>query len=363
MDSPLNALEAVGHADPYPYYARLLRERPLFFDESLGLWVACGADVVRQAFAHPALRVRPAAEPVPRALVGTAAGEVFALLVRMNDGSFHARHRPAVQRQAGRFTLPAAARAAEQAVDDLAPRSTPGDVCSRVPVQAMARLLGVAPDVLDATTEAVQRFAEGIAPGAAAAAVEQASQAARLLMAQGRAEGLEPVHSANRIAWMQQSLDATAGLIGNALLRLRAEPELAAQADAGQDAMRDFTAEVARWDPSVQNTRRFAAAGLPLGGAQLRPGDGVLLVLGAANRDPALNAQPQRFWPGRPAPMSLGFGSGAHRCPGERLAVEIAAAALRRLRQRHGYAAEGIRHVGYRPLANARIPNLHMLRT
>jgi cytochrome P450 len=356
MDFPRNALDAVRHADPYPYYARLLRERPLFFDDSLGLWVASAADVVRAALAHPALRVRPAAEQVPRALAGTPTGEVFALLVRMNDGEFHARHRPAVQARVRQFDDRAVGRAAAQAVDDLASRSTPDRLCSAIPVRAMALLLGVAPDALDATTQAVHRFAEGIGPGAAAQAVEEASRAVQLLMAQGEAEGLDAVRSANRIALMQQSLDATAGLIGNALLWLQAQPTLARHADASPDAMRSFVAEVARWDPSVQNTRRFAAADLSLGQARLRSGDTLLLVLAAANRDAALNPQPERFWPGRPEPRSLGFGAGAHGCPGERIANGIAAAALARLRQRHGYPDRALHRAGYRPLANARIP-------
>lgn len=356
MDSPRNALEAVRHPDPYPYYTQLLTEQPLFFDESLGLWVASGADVVRHALAHPALRVRPIAEPVPRLLAGTPAGDVFALLVRMNDGDFHARHRPGVQARLDRFTLADVAQAACAAVDDLAQRSAPGVLCSAIAVQTVARLLGVASKDLDETTHAVHRFTEGIALGATPAAVERACLAARLLMAQGAAEGLDAARSANRIALMQQSLDATAGLIGNTLLQLRAQPALAAEADGSANAMRDFAAEVARWDPPVQNTRRFAAADLSLAGALLRTGDALLLVLAAANRDPALNAQPQRFWPGRPAPRSLGFGSGAHACPGERIAIEIAAAAVMRLRLRHGRAQEALVPAGHRPLPNARIP-------
>lgn len=356
MDSPRNALNAVRHPDPYPWYARLLRERPLCFDESLGLWVASGADVVREALAHPALRVRPAAEPVPRAVAGTPAGEVFGLLVRMNDGEFHTRHRPEVQAHAQRFDLDAVARAAAQATDDLAPRCSLSALCSAVPVQAMARLLAVAGDALDATTEAVHHFTAGIAPGATPQALAQASAAARQLMAQGEAEGLDAVRSANRIALMQQSLDATAGLIGNALLRLQAQAADTAHADASAPAMHAFVAEVARWDPSVQNTRRFAAADLELGGARLRAGDSVLLVLAAANRDPALNTQPDRFWPARPSPRTLGFGSGRHQCPGERIAITLAAAAVSRLRERRGPGARAAECTGYRPLANARIP-------
>ncbi|MDP3829255.1 MAG: cytochrome P450, partial [Polaromonas sp.] len=102
---PRDAVEAVTHPDPFPFYRLLRQERPLFFDRHLGLWVASSHAAVSAALAHPALRVRPPAEPVPPALQGRAAGEVFAQLVRMTDGSFHAVHKPDVERVARRWTL------------------------------------------------------------------------------------------------------------------------------------------------------------------------------------------------------------------------------------------------------------------
>ena len=56
------------------------------------------------------------------------------------------------------------------------------------------------------------------ASGAKEDVVEKADTAARLLMAQGEQQGLTPVQAANRIALVQQSLDATSGLIGNAIV-------------------------------------------------------------------------------------------------------------------------------------------------
>ena len=53
------------------------------------LWVASGAQLVEEVLSHPALRVRPLAEPVPAAIAGGSAGEVFGALVRMNDGARH----------------------------------------------------------------------------------------------------------------------------------------------------------------------------------------------------------------------------------------------------------------------------------
>ncbi|WP_158290104.1 cytochrome P450 [Ramlibacter sp. WS9] len=351
---PRDPVAAATHADPYPYYARLRRESPVGYDSGLGLWVAATADAVQAALAHPALRVRPAAEPVPKALVGTPVGEVFARLVRMNDGEFHARHRPDVQRAAARFTLADVAGAAEEAVRDLAPRVNANAFLSAVPVQSIARLLGVPPASLDRTVACVEAFVQGIGANASGQMIALANDAVAELVAQGEAQGLDPVRSANRIALMQQSLDATAGLIGNTVLSLRRRPEVLAPG-ARPEEWRAVVSEVARWDPPVQNTRRFAATDLVLAGETITQGQGVLVLLASANRDPGLNNDPDAFDAHRAVRRGLGFGAGAHACPGESIAVEIAAAALRTLVASAGLGLFA-EHTGYRPLPNARIP-------
>jgi hypothetical protein len=40
MEQPPDAIAAVTHPDPYPYYADLVRRSPLYRDDTLGLWVA-----------------------------------------------------------------------------------------------------------------------------------------------------------------------------------------------------------------------------------------------------------------------------------------------------------------------------------
>ncbi len=356
LAQPANPIAAVSHADPFPYYRQLREQRPLYFDDDLNLWVASSHAVIDGAFRSAALRVRPPAEPVPRALQGTAAGEVFAQLVRMTDGEFHAAHKPAVERSARRWTLADVARASEAATSDLRPRLAASDWMSALPVQAMARLLGVPGSLLGDTCRWVQQFTQGIAPGASAQAVALAAAAAEALMAQGTALGLPPVQAANRIAFMQQSLDATAGLMGHSVLMLAQEPQLAAAADRSLDAMRGFVAEVERHQAPVQNTRRFAADPVVLAGQVIEAGQGILLVLASANRDEALNPQPDRFDPQRALRRSMGFGAGVHACPGAAIAIEIVAAGVRWIRAEGQFDACFGRQTGFRPLSNARIP-------
>jgi cytochrome P450 len=356
MQPPRNAIEAVTHPDPWPFYRSLRQERPLFFDAGLGFWVASSQAAVSAALCHPALRVRPPAEPVPRALQGTAAGEVFGLLVRMTDGEFHAAHKPAAVQVARRWTLADVARAAEDAAVDLLPRLEVNDFLAAQPVRAMARLLGVPADQRDDTCRWVRQFTQGIAPAADPQAVALAADAAAALMAQGRALGLQPVQAANRIAFMQQAMDATGGLLGLAALQLAQEPEQGTVADASQEAMRGFVREVERWAAPIQNTRRFAAEPLTLLGQPVEAGQAILLVLASANRDEALNPQAERFDAHRAQGRSMGFGAGPHACPGAAIAIEIVATSLSHIRAKGQFDHYFRACTGFRPLSNARIP-------
>jgi cytochrome P450 len=353
--APRNAVEAVVHPDPYTYYAGLRERSPLFFDQGLGLWVASTYAVIDEALRHPALHVRPPGEPVPRGLVGTPVGEVFAQLVRMTDGDFHARHKPQVERSAHRFSMDDVASAAVQATAQLKDQRDANALLSAVPVRAIAILLGVPQASLDETTRWVGDFVKALGGNPSAQALAAANQAALALMAQGEDAGLGRAAAANRIALMQQSLDATAGLIGNTISLLREQPELTPAANEPA-AWRAFVAEVARWDAPVHNTRRFAAEELMLAGQRIAQGQGVLLVLAGANRDPALNADPDRFDVARSNRRSMTFGAGAHACPGEAIAIEIAAAASSTLSAGDSLQRVFRRHAGYRPLPNARVP-------
>ena len=161
---------------------------------------------------------------------------------------------------------------------------------------------------------------------------------------------------ANLVGLLSQTCDATAGLLGNSLVALLREPGLRATART-RDGLHAIVEETARHDPSVQNTRRFVAQPVTIAGVPLAAGDAVLLVLASANRDPAANAEPDRFMPVRAQRRMFGFGHGVHACPGQALACTLTAAGLEALLARSP-DLDALRERGwqYRPSANARIP-------
>lgn len=157
-------IAAVRHPDPYAYYAVLRSAAPVHRFERLGLWAVVGSDALDEALNEPQAQVRPPAEPVPRFLLGTPAGEVFAALARMNDGPRHGPQRERVVDLLRRLSMQrltaGARRAAEQmsrgwrvqrdadAIDRLA---------QMLPVTAVAAALGLPecdlPSVVQATAE------------------------------------------------------------------------------------------------------------------------------------------------------------------------------------------------------------------
>ncbi len=104
--------------------------------------------------------------------------------------------------------------------------------------------------------------------------------------------------------------------------RLRADPALLPSA----------IEEVLRWASTTPYDRRTATVDTELGGAAIRAGDKVVLWWAAANRDPAVFAEPQRFDIGREPNPHLAFGYGGHACVGVGLArreLRLVFAALR----------------------------------
>jgi len=89
--------------------------------------------------------------------------------------------------------------------------------------------------------------------------------------------------------------------------------------------------EVLRHDPPLHMFTRYALEDVTILGHAFRRGDQVALLLGAANRDPAVFDRPDLFDPTRPAPAHTSFGAGLHFCVGAPLARAELQTALPRL--------------------------------
>jgi cytochrome P450 len=125
--------------------------------------------------------------------------------------------------------------------------------------------------------------------------------------------------------------ETTANVLGNGLLALLRHPLLLEHLRGAPALLGAAVEELLRYDCPVQMVTRFAGAPVELGGTSLQPGDRVVLLLGAANRDPEAFTEPDVLNLERGDNPHLAFGAGGHFCLGAalaRLQVRIALQAV-----------------------------------
>ena len=86
--------------------------------------------------------------------------------------------------------------------------------------------------------------------------------------------------------------ETTTNLIGNGLLALHRAPEQWQRLKDDPSLIPDAIEELLRFDSSVQMTGRVTNTEVEIGGVMLPPDESVVMLLGAANRDPAHYADP-----------------------------------------------------------------------
>ena len=114
--------------------------------------------------------------------------------------------------------------------------------------------------------------------------------------------------------------ETTVNLIGNGLLALLRHPDQLARLQRDPGMVPGAVEELLRYDSPVQRTARMTTADVELGGRQVPKGAMVVAALGAANRDPAQFADPDRLDVTRRDVRHISFGYGIHFCLGAPLA-------------------------------------------
>ncbi len=138
---------------------------------------------------------------------------------------------------------------------------------------------------------------------------------------------------ANCVMLMFGGHETTTNLIGNGALALLQHPAERARLLADPSLAGSAVDELLRYDAPVHTMRRTAIEPLEIRGVTVPAGSLLVLLLGAANRDPEAFPDPDRLDLGR-KPRHLSFGYGAHFCIGAALARLEAEIALTSLFQR-----------------------------
>jgi cytochrome P450 len=125
--------------------------------------------------------------------------------------------------------------------------------------------------------------------------------------------------------------ETTVNLIANAVLAMLRHGGHWTALAADPDRAAALIEETLRYDPPVQLSSRVAGTDMTIGGVDIPQGDTIMLLMAAAQRDPAVYDHPDTFDPDRGAIRHLAFGLGPHFCLGAplaRLETRIALTAL-----------------------------------
>lgn len=343
--------------DPYPLYERMLVEGPVLPIGNSGFYAVCGWDAIAEALARPgdfSSNLTGTMLYQPDGTVGTFAmdgldGPTHALATA--DDPAHAAHRKMLIPQLAAKRIRALEPFIAETMDRLWNEGVRDGriewmsaVANRLPMMIVARLIGVPDEDVDrlvrwgyAGTQVVEGLADTDQLAKSGVAVMELSgyitdhfgQAAldprdNLLgdLATACASGALDSLTAQvmMITLFSAGGESTASLIGSAAWTLATRPEIQRRVRESPELLGPFLEEVLRCESPFRGHYRHVRRDASLGGVDLPAGSRLLLLWGAANRDPSRFADPNDFRLDRDGLGHLAFGKGAHFCVGAALA-------------------------------------------
>lgn len=347
-------------ADPFGFYERRRRDGDVVWDETAQAWLVLGYYTAQQVLSGPGWTHDPLASPNARTVKDSISRELFSQSMLVNDGAAHQRLRAAARdvfSPAFVTGLGAGVDAIAEAAINRPPTGETvdfmADIALPLPLAVISEWLG-----LDAATSRLLRelapaVIRMLLPLATAEEVSAATTASVTLVAHflplaaGRrddpGEDLLSFIASDPDLLLEEAVmvavhiaiagfETVASLLGAAAVRLlTTAPDGTRILDALDVADPSLITELLRLDGPAQAIPRTATGNLRIGEVDIAPGQQIIIVLGAANRDPAVFDEPDQIRLGRRGPAPLTFGHGPHHCLGAALARLEVEVALRRM--------------------------------
>jgi len=167
---------------------------------------------------------------------------------------------------------------------------------------------------------------------------------------------------ANALFLMTAGHETATNMLSNGILTLLRHPDQRDLLLADWSLLGTATEEMLRYESPVQIGARIADRDRELQGIALSAGQPVIVVLGAANRDPDVFDEPDRFDIARAPNPHVAFGHGAHFCLGAALARAEMEIVLPRLFDRFGPMTLAEQTIQWQPTLDFRGPNRLLVR-
>jgi cytochrome P450 len=346
------------HEDPYPTYARLREEAPLYRNDEVDFWALSRHADVAMAFRDSARFSNRYGVSLDPQAWGPDAEKRSSFLGM--DPPRHTLMRSLVSRG---FT-PRRVAELEPSIRALAARyldAVEGGICdviadfaAKLPMDVISEMIGVPPadrDEVRRLTDLVVHRQEGVhdLPPEGLEAVLSLVAYYTEMVRDRRARRTGDLTSAlvdaevdgqrltddDIVAFLflmgVAGNETTTKLIGNAVYWAWRNPDQRASVWADPSRIPKWVEETLRYDTSSQMIARLVTCDVEMHGRTMREGDRLLLLIGSANRDPRVFPDPDRFDLDRDHSALLSFGVGRHYCLGASLARLEARVALEEL--------------------------------
>jgi cytochrome P450 len=338
-------------ADPFPVYRRMQEEAPLYHNSEIGFWALTRFDDVLAGLADWSSFSSAKGTQIEHIQSGSPPPDMMIFhdpprheyLRRLIGRSFTPRRvaelEVEIRAMCAEWLTPLAEAGKGEIVTDLAGK-LPGAVIASllgVPVSDRGRLKSLSDRMLHREDGALSMPEDGIA-----AALEMMEMFGELT-ADRRANPTDDLISAlvhTEVAGQDGNVErltddeilsfcmllgvagneTTAKMIATGAVALDAFPDQRARLAADPKMWPAAVEELLRYDPPSHYQGRVSTQALSYYGEEIPEGSIVLLVNGAANRDPRMFADPERFIADRPIERQLAFGHGIHFCLGAPLA-------------------------------------------
>jgi cytochrome P450 len=349
----MRLLQPEGRANPYPIYRRVREEDPVHESPMMGGWFLFKHEHVSLIRDARFVQRGPGFEQVEaryEEMDAAAWGRMASGFMLTMDPPDHTRLRSLITKA---FT-PRAVEALRPRIRDivgsllgaLKPKDD-ADLISEfaypLPITVICELLGVSgdrdrfrawsavigkaldydmPDVMQAASRASEEMTEYFVP-----IIDERRRhpgddlLSALIAAEDDGDRLTRDEViANLILLLFAGHETTVNLIGNGTLALMRHRDQWQRLCADPSLARRAVEELLRYDSPVQLTSRNAAVDVEVGGKTIEAGQHVIFILGSANRDPDVIADPDTLDITRPDVRHLSFGGGIHFCVGAPLA-------------------------------------------
>ena len=346
-----NPLSAAVAQDPYPQYADLRERSPVHRSRLMNAWVFSRyADVDTVLRDHRRFSNDPGKRNLSRRQQATLPGPDDYTMLFL-DPPDHTRLRALVNKAFTRRAVNALEPHIRGLMKSLLDEVDPAGfdlmkaVANPLPVIVIAEMLGVPPEdrarfgiwsnqrarLLEPTisprerkiaAEAGEAFNDYFRPIIQARRAEPENDiVSALAQAEEEGDALSEQETLNMLRLLLiAGNETTTNLIGNGMLALLRSPDELDRLREDPSLIPGAVEELLRFDSPVQTDFRGALEDCEVNGSPVRRGENIVLLIGAANRDPAAFEEPDRLDVGRAEASHISFGRGIHHCIGAPLA-------------------------------------------